>query len=307
MSYLPRRALGATGIMVSRVGVGTGTSGFTGVMTQAAIAPEAFGDILAYGLEAHGVNLWDTAHTYDMYPHLRAGLARVARSEVVIIGKTCAATKKGAVREVEAALRAMGTDYLDIFMLHGVRNATEFRCKRGALEGLLRLKEQGGIRAIGLSAHGIGGVRAALASPEIEIAFVRMNYAGACMDSPQEGLAATLAGLPAVRQAARTLIPKCLVPSLSGMIEPACAPECHQETVFDLVARLSAAGKGVLGMKLFGAGKLTAEPDKVLAFARTRDEVDAFVLGIEKKEELDSAAAVFRADPSRKNNTLHPL
>jgi len=292
MSHSPieRRLLGSTGIAVSRVGVGTGTSGFTGVMAQAAMAPGDFADILAYGYEKYGINLWDTAHTYGTYAHLRAGLGAVARQGVVIIGKTGAATAKGALSEFEAALRGIGTDYLDVFMLHGVRGEREFRLKRGALEALVRLKAEGRVRAVGLSAHGLGGLRAALASPEIEAVLARMNYAGACMDGPQDGILSTLAGIPAVKEAAKRLIPKRLVPSLSGALEAECALEAHQEEALSLVRAMAQAGKGVLGMKLFGAGRLTADPGAAYAFARSRTEVDSFVIGMESVADLDAAA-----------------
>ncbi len=293
MTHTPidRRILGATGIAVSRVGVGTGTSGFTGVMAQAAMAPADFADILEYGYRNYGINLWDTAHTYGTYAHLRAGLARVPREGVVIVGKTGAASAKGALGDFEAALRGIGTGYLDVFMLHGVRGEREFRLKRGALEALVRLKEAGRIRAVGLSAHGLGGLRAGLHDPAIEVVFARMNYAGACMDGPQKGILATLAGIPALKEAARRLIPKSLVPSLSGVVEAECALPVHQEEALSLTRAIAEAGKGVLGMKLFGAGKLTADPEAAYAFARTRQEAAAFVIGVERLSDLDAAAA----------------
>lgn len=290
MKKLELRPLGKTGINVSRFAVGTGTSGFSGKIVQAAAPPEEYARILVRSVEEFGVNVWDTAHTYGTYPHLRAALVAIPRERVVLFTKTCAASKADAIREVEHGLRALGVDYFDAAFLHAIRSKRELKSKYGALQGLLEMKKQGRIRAVGLSAHGIGGIEGALHTPEIDVAMVRINYQGVCMDAWQEGLVSRAAGSPLLRKAVKACVPSWIIPSLSGMVEPAEVDERLQRCVLELMQQLHEAGKGVLGMKLFGAGRLASSVADVYTFARRLDFVDSFVIGVTTKSELEQGA-----------------
>ncbi|MBI3683412.1 MAG: aldo/keto reductase, partial [Acidobacteria bacterium] len=46
------------------------------------------------------------------------------------------------------------------------------------------------------------------------------------------------------------------------------------------------AGKGVIGMKILGAGKLRDKTDEALQFALAQDVIDCFTIGSESKEEM---------------------
>jgi hypothetical protein len=46
------------------------------------------------------------------------------------------------------------------------------------------------------------------------------------------------------------------------------------------------SGKGVIGMKIFGAGQLTDRKDECLRFALAQEYLDCFTIGIESKEQL---------------------
>jgi hypothetical protein len=49
---------------------------------------------------------------------------------------------------------------------------------------------------------------------------------------------------------------------------------------------MKASGKAVMGMKLFGAGKLTGRIDESLRFALTQEYLDCFTIGIESYDQL---------------------
>ena len=70
-------------------------------------------------------------------------------------------------------------------------------------------------------------------------------------------------------------------------INPAkVAMDGDPETILKLLADMKAAGKGVIGMKIFGAGKLRSKPDECLQFALAHDQIDAFTIGAESVVEL---------------------
>ena len=48
---------------------------------------------------------------------------------------------------------------------------------------------------------------------------------------------------------------------------------------------MKAAGKGVIGMKIFGAGKLRNKTEECLQFALSLDCVDCFTIGAESRDE----------------------
>ncbi|MDR2932717.1 MAG: aldo/keto reductase [Oscillospiraceae bacterium] len=139
--------------------------------------PEFGGAILAQAAKLHGVNFWDTDNAYGSITQVAAGLKMVRRDEVVICSKTYGRTPKEAEFDLERALAELGTDYIDIFLLHEVKAGTLPELMP-ALDVLLKAKERGKIRAVGLSTHCAGVVSAAADVPEIEIVCAPLNRQG---------------------------------------------------------------------------------------------------------------------------------
>src|SRR5205085_12145006 len=70
-------------------------------------------------------------------------------------------------------------------------------------------------------------------------------------------------------------------------INPAgVAMDADPQTVISVLRQMKAAGKGVMGMKIFGAGKLRDKIDECLQFALALDCVDCFTIGSESRSEL---------------------
>ena len=70
-------------------------------------------------------------------------------------------------------------------------------------------------------------------------------------------------------------------------INPAkVAMDGDPQTILNLLADMKAAGKGVIGMKILGAGRLRSKPDECLQFALAHDQIDAFTIGAESVVEL---------------------
>ena len=149
------RTLGRTGIRISEVGLGTW--GMGGDRYGRADDAESRRAILR-ALEL-GINHVDTAPVYgDGRSEEVVGNAIAGRRHEVVL-----ATKVGmfpggranfdysgptVMREVEESLRRLRTDYLDIYFLH---SPDEDLYRDDGLEALVRLKEQGKIRAAGFS------------------------------------------------------------------------------------------------------------------------------------------------------------
>ena len=70
-------------------------------------------------------------------------------------------------------------------------------------------------------------------------------------------------------------------------INPArVAMDADPQTVIGVLRQMKAAGKGVIGMKILGAGKLRDRVDECLQFALSLDCVDCFTIGSESRAEM---------------------
>jgi predicted aldo/keto reductase-like oxidoreductase len=70
-------------------------------------------------------------------------------------------------------------------------------------------------------------------------------------------------------------------------INPAgVAMDADPQTVLGVLKQMKAAGKGIIGMKIFGAGRLRHKTDESLQFALAQDAVDCFTIGSESSEEF---------------------
>ncbi|RME01550.1 MAG: aldo/keto reductase [Calditrichaeota bacterium] len=108
-----------------------------------------------------GLNFFDTAESYqDGFSEERIGRAlRGKRHQVFLMSKTYEPAHRdaqGAQRHLEGSLRRLQTDYLDLWQLHSVQSPQDvdlaFR-KGGAMAYILRAKEQGKVRFIGVTGH----------------------------------------------------------------------------------------------------------------------------------------------------------
>jgi len=125
-----------------------------------------------------GINFLDTAERYETYAHIKQALKTIPRDKIVIASKCYAYPEETARLSVEKALREIDTDYIDIFMLHEQMSDHTIRGHYEAIEYFLKMKQEGRIRAFGISTHYIAGVKAACKYPEIEIVHPITNVGG---------------------------------------------------------------------------------------------------------------------------------
>ncbi|MFW6227577.1 MAG: aldo/keto reductase, partial [Bacteroidota bacterium] len=80
--------LGDTGIEVSRLAMGTGTSGYNNSSVQKRkLGLQGLANMLRGGYD-EGVNFWESADQYGTHPHLKEALKGVPREKVVLLTKT---------------------------------------------------------------------------------------------------------------------------------------------------------------------------------------------------------------------------
>jgi aryl-alcohol dehydrogenase-like predicted oxidoreductase len=146
--------LGRTGLRVSVAGLGCGGSSRLG-LTAGKSEAHCVG-IVRRAIDL-GVNLIDTAQLYGTEPIVGAAIKGLPRESLVIStkGKVAQGAKPFSAADVVAgidnSLKALGTDYIDVFFLHGVMPDDYARVVRDILPAVLREKEKGKLRFVGVT------------------------------------------------------------------------------------------------------------------------------------------------------------
>lgn len=174
--------LGHTGIQTSRLAMGTGTVGTGHHSHQTALGIKGLSELLLNGYD-HGLRFFDSADSYGSHPHVAAALKQVPRDKVTVLTKTWARDPKEARADLDRFRRELGTDYIDVCLMHCLTDGDWTQRYRGVMDVLSEAKEKGIIRAHGCSCHSIEALRAAAESPWVEVDLVRINPIGAHMDA----------------------------------------------------------------------------------------------------------------------------
>jgi len=159
MTEIPRRTLGRTGLEVSTLGYGA--MELRGAPTGPDLS-EADAAALLNELLDVGVNFIDTSIDYGRSEDVIGALIADRRDEYVLASKCgCVPrapqgsdhvhTAENIRNGVEASLRRMKTDHLDLVQFHRSLHADEFDAE-GALSELLALQAEGKVRFLGVSA-----------------------------------------------------------------------------------------------------------------------------------------------------------
>jgi len=179
--------LGKTGLVVSRACLGAGGSSRLGLRRGA--TPDEVMRLVGRAIEL-GVTLFDTAPRYGTESLIGQAVAS-RRNDLVISSKlscvlgadmnsTDLCSAEDARKQVEASLVALKTDRIDILHLHGVRPHQFEHCQDVLLPELVRLREAGKVRFLGVT-ESFGNdpdhvtARRTIANPEFGVLMLGLN------------------------------------------------------------------------------------------------------------------------------------
>ncbi len=177
--------LGNTGLHASVLALGTGTHGWNHESDQTRRGTDWLIKHFRNGYDL-GVNFWDLADMYGSHQCAGEAAKFVGRENVIISTKTTAKDHQTCSEAVERFLKELDTDYIDIVLLHGKSSSDWNTEYSGAMDALSDAMEKKIVRAVGISSHGIDGVRTAASEPWVNVILARLNYAGVQMDTPKE-------------------------------------------------------------------------------------------------------------------------
>lgn len=143
------RTLGKTGLKISEVGFGC--------IPIIRLSTEAAVRVLRHAYE-RGITLYDTANAYKDSEYKIGKALHDIRDQIVLATKTQKRDAGGVTEHLENSLRMLQTDYIDLYQLHQVAQERDWEAitaPGGALEAVVKAKEQGKIKHIGITSHSL--------------------------------------------------------------------------------------------------------------------------------------------------------
>jgi uncharacterized protein len=256
---IPKRPLGRTGASVSILAFGAGSRFLMYDEEQGIAALNRALDL--------GIDYVDTAYAYgNGASEKRVGtVMKTRRKEVFLATKVADRGADKAMRTIEASLRRLETDHVDLLHVHGLGDENDLAAIEspdGVLRLLYKLRDEKTARAIGITSHSDPAVLArALARHDFDCAQMALNAAQAGMT---EGPALKLPGRMSFQSAA--------------------LPVARRKNM------------GVIAMKVFGQGKLVgpAAVEMLLRYSLSLPVATA-VAGMPSREHIEANVETARA------------
>ncbi len=247
--------LGKSDVRVTRLAFGTGTH--SGAQ-QRHLGQDEFTRLVRYAYD-NGIRFFETADAYHQMPEMLAvALKGLPRDSYRLMTKYDVHHSEDPMEGVERLVAALGTDHVDIMLMHCVRSPNWPEETRHIQDAFQQAKEKKLMLAHGASVHGKQALAAFPGNPFLDVAMIRMNHNGTRMDTP----------------------------STQDIDEQGDVPY-----VVDHMQRTKAAGAGIISMKLVGEGRFKNPDDRqaALNFAFRKAGVDCVTIGFGTTGEIDEA------------------
>ncbi|WP_152052294.1 aldo/keto reductase [Tautonia marina] len=143
----PRRPLGKTGVEVT-------------MLNQGAIRGPSYDRLLRFAF-ASGIRMFDTARVYGTEGNLRRWFEQApeVRKQIFLVTKDTPRTPKDLIEQLDRRLEALGTDFIDLFFIHGLGDdhslddAINMVSSQEFKETAETIRKSGKARFVGFSTH----------------------------------------------------------------------------------------------------------------------------------------------------------
>ena len=184
-------SLGKSGLTVSRIAMGTGTRGYEKSSNQTRAGMDSFLKLAHHAYE-RGIRFYDSADLYGSMSFVAESIKSFPRENITLLSKMWTA-EDGSDRLVSVSetidrfRKEMGSDYIDILLMHCMMQGGWSKNRTHYMDGFSKAKQDGIIKAVGVSCHNIDALREAAVNPWVDVIMARINPFGTNMDgSPDE-------------------------------------------------------------------------------------------------------------------------
>jgi predicted aldo/keto reductase-like oxidoreductase len=170
---LPKRVLGRTKAEVTILGLGTAPIGEA--LVDRKEAEKIFGEVMD-----RGVNYIDTARSYGHAEEVLGNLVPARRDKLFLVTKCWVETAADAEKSLTESLRRLKVESVDLVHIHhvGGKNIDKVLAKDGVLDYLVKQRQAGKLRFIGMSGHASPPrFLRMLETGQVDVMMAVMNYA----------------------------------------------------------------------------------------------------------------------------------
>ena len=178
--------LGNSGLQVSRIALGTGTIGGSKASNQTRLGMDKF-TAMAHHAYDRGIRFFDMADSYGSHQYVGNAIRNLPREEITLLTKIWT-YEDGSDRNVpvrdslDRYRQEIGTDYIDIVLMHCLMQGGWSNNRKHYMEGLSKAKQEGIIKAVGVSCHNWDAMVEAVNSPWVDVILARINPFQSHMD-----------------------------------------------------------------------------------------------------------------------------
>lgn len=243
--------LGATGMNVPRLALGTGSFGWKKTSAQKKMGEEKFLGMAQHAFD-RGVRFFETADMYGTHEFVGKAMKKAGRENVTLLTKIMVYEHQDWYKpepfqkSIDRFRKELDTDYIDILLLHCMVNTEWPDEYKRYMDDYSEAKQKGIVKQVGLSCHDFGALKIAAENPWADVLLARINYEGAKMDGKPQDI------MPVLKKAKDN-------------------------------------GKGIIGMKIFGCGDLIRDDQrqKSLEYVIKSGNVDCMTIGFQSIEQVD--------------------
>ncbi|MDD4632073.1 MAG: aldo/keto reductase [Proteiniphilum sp.] len=178
--------LGNSGLDVSRIALGTGSKGGAKASNQTRLGMESFTKMAHHAYEK-GISFFDMADSYGSHQYVGNAIKSLPREKLTLLTKIWThedgSDKIVPVREsLDRYRQEMNTDYIDIVLMHCLMKGGWSNNRKHYMEGLSKAKQDGIIKAVGVSCHNWDAMVEAVDNPWVDVIMARINPFQSHMD-----------------------------------------------------------------------------------------------------------------------------
>lgn len=185
--------LGRSGLRTTLLGMGTGYNGYNNSSNITRAGKESAIGLIRYSYET-GIRFFDCADAYGTHPHTKEALKDFPRDSYTLCSKILVnrdgistPERPDADVAIDRFRKELDTDYIDLIQIHLMTSGKWTDEQKKQMDILETLKAKKIIKAHGVSVHSLDAMRAAAASPWVDVIHCRINPFGVTMDSSDPG------------------------------------------------------------------------------------------------------------------------
>jgi aryl-alcohol dehydrogenase-like predicted oxidoreductase len=218
-----------------------------------------------------GIRFYDLADLYGTHVYFREALRNMKRDKLAILTKlwwrydgpenqtSMPERRQMARTALQRFLHELATDYIDIVLLHCLMKPGWNEQMKPYMEVLSEAKAKGQIKAVGVSCHDFGAMQTSAQTPWVDVILARINMKG---------------GKEVMMDGSR-------------------------EEVEGVLRTAKQNGKAVIGMKIFGEGRLADQREACIKYAQELGLIDAMTIGFHKPEQIDEVLRLMHKYPAK--------